>query len=315
MICSGGGIGVKVSGIATAIMGLLISLILAGCQSQRPSSRENPAPKATVLPSVSARPDQASVTAVPQPTSTQHLACPDAEGQLQENTYPGLVYKHELPYLVYLPPCYVDNGQSYPVVYLLHGYPYDQTHWLDLGLVQAYEQGVVSKGWPRVIFILPTVPEPLFTRTDGGVGSYEQEFIEGLLPAIEGRYRVLPNPAMRVLAGVSRGGVWALEIGLRNSDLIYHISAVSPALVYNQPRLRYDPFQIVREQRRSPATLFLSAAENETPFREDIEAFVRLLELQEIGHTFLLHPGNHNNESWKAHIEEILMLLLAGVSS
>jgi enterochelin esterase-like enzyme len=109
--------------------------------------------------------------------------------------------------------------------------------------------------------------------------------------------------------------VWALEIGLRNSDQFKHIIAVSPALVYNQPHPRYDPFEIVREERDFPKTLFVSAAENEAPFREDIEDFIDVLKQQGIDHSFLLHPGNHNDGTWRAVIEEILIHLLLGVSS
>ena len=308
--------------IAVPGMSLLLALAFASCGPRQSSSRANPAPKATSSPSSTPAPDlpsatpalQPSATPVLQPSATLRPACQEAEGQLLEGSYPGFVYSREIPFLIYLPPCYAEGVVGYPAVYLLHGYPYDETHWVDLGLLEAYELGVANDDWPRVIFVLPYIPEPLFTHSDGGVGSYEQEFVEGLLPAIETQYRVLPNADMRVLGGVSRGGVWALEIGLRNTDLIHHTAAMSPALVNNHPRLEYDPFQLVLEDRRFPETLFLSTGENETPFREKIEAFIELLELQGIEHSFLLHPGIHSDETWRAIIEEILVQLLVGVT-
>jgi enterochelin esterase-like enzyme len=112
-----------------------------------------------------------------------------------------------------------------------------------------------------------------------------------------------------VLGGVSRGGVWALEIGLRNADQFDHVIAVSPSLVNNYPRPLYDPFEIVREERILPATIFISAGENEAPFREAIEAFVDVLQQEEIVHSFLLHPGNHSDDSWRAVMSEILAQL------
>ena len=304
----------KAKVIVILVMSLQASLIITSCRPRQSSARTNPAPKATSSPSGTPVPDLPSATPVLHPSATVRPDCLDTEGKLLEGSYPGVVYERETPFLAYLPPCYTESELSYPIVYLLHGYPYDQTHWIDLGLLEAYERGVANDGWPRVLFVLPYIPEPLFTHSDGGVGSYEQEFVQGLVPAIEAQYRVLPSAKTRVLGGVSRGGVWALEIGLRNTDLFQHTVAISPALVYNQPRPRYDPFQIIREDRRFPETLFLSAAENETPFREEIEAFIDDLELQGIEHSFLLHPGNHSDESWRAIIEEILDQLLLGVT-
>ena len=185
----------------------------------------------------------AVATWTPAATADARPACDDVGGQLVGDTYVGLVSGKEIPFWIYLPPCYEDGVQSYPVVYLLHGYPYDQNHWVDLGLLEAYEAGPATGRWPAVVYVFPYAPEPLFTRTDGGDESYEQEFMEGLVPAIEEAYRVDRDPDQRVLAGVSRGGVWALEIGMRNADQIQHVLAISPALVYNQPRASYDPFQ------------------------------------------------------------------------
>jgi len=306
---------VKRKNARIAHMVLLLGWIFTSCQSQPAYWRANPALKATSTPFSHPDQDPPANTPTPKPSATVRPACLDTKGQLHESKYTGSVYAREISYIVYLPPCYADSALSYPVVYLLHGLPYDEYHWLDLGLVEAYELGTANYAWPQVIFVLPSIPEPLFTRSDGGVGSYEQEFLEGLVPAIEVQYRVASDAEKRVLGGVSRGGVWALEIGLRNTDVIQHTVAISPALVNNQPRPRYDPFQIVLEDRPFPETLFLSAAENETPFREEIEDFVQVLEQQGIDHTFLLHPGNHNDATWRAIIEQILEHLLAGLTT
>ena len=78
---------------------------------------------------------------------------------------------------------------------------------------------------------------------------------------------------------------------------------------------REDIERHLREERDFPKTLFVSAAENEAPFREDIEDFIDVLKQQGIDHSFLLHPGNHNDGTWRTVIEEILIHLLLGVSS
>ena len=121
--------------------------------------------------------------------------------------------------MIYLPPCYGSGVNDYPALYLLHGYPFDEKQWIDLGTIEIVD-GMIQAGMRSPFFVvMARQPEPLFRSTDGGPGSYEQEFLEGLVPAIEGDYEVHPGPTGRVVAGLSRGGVWALEIGLRNPGI------------------------------------------------------------------------------------------------
>jgi enterochelin esterase-like enzyme len=292
----------------------LIGLLALGCQPQPTLSDTSPILKATSTPTITPSPIVATSTSAPAPTNTEVFECSEITGTTMEGSYRGVVYKQEVPFIASLPPCYSLENRSYPVVYLLHGYPYDQTHWLELSLITTYEGGFNRGEWPGIIFVLPFVPEQLFIHTDGGVGSYEQEFLEGLVPFIESEFRVLESHNQRVLGGVSRGGVWALEIGLRNADQFDHVIAVSPSLVNNYPRPPYDPFEIVREERDFPATIFISTAEDETPFRQAIEAFVSVLEQEEITHSFLLHPGNHSDDSWRAVMGEILTQLFLDIT-
>ena len=241
-------------------------------------------------------------------------ACTEKAGAFVEGSYDSPVLNQQVPYLAYLPPCYGVESQSYPIAYLLHGYPYDQYHWPDLDLIRVYEQELAGGEWPRIVFVFPYVPDPLFTKTDGGAGSYEQEFLEGLVPAVTAAYRISPNSDLHILGGVSRGGVWALEIGLRNADQFGRIMAVSPSLVNNYPRASYDPFEIIREDRTFPATIFISTAEDEAPFRGKIEAFITALDREEIVYTFLLHPGVHSDESWRSVIGDLLSHMISGVA-
>jgi enterochelin esterase-like enzyme len=125
------------------------------------------------------------------------------------------------------------------MVVALHGKPFDEAHWDDLGLDEAAEAGIVAGEWSPLLLVMPHVPEPLFSQTDGGPGSYEQELLEGLLPAIGSRYPI--DHARLAISGISRGGVWALEIGLRHPETFGIVASLSPALALNRARPQYDP--------------------------------------------------------------------------
>src|SRR3970040_1901824 len=161
-----------------------------------------------------------------------------------ELRYKGVAVAREVPPLIYLPACYETQGASYPAAYFLHGKPYTEEQWLDLGLADLVEAGGANGGVPPVILGIAPQPEPLFSNSDGGPGSYETEFLEGLVSAVDRNFRTQARPQARAVVGLSRGGVWALEIGLRNPDQIGAVAALSPALGVNYPREAYDPLRL-----------------------------------------------------------------------
>ena len=228
---------------------------------------------------------------------------------MEEEAYPGVVVEGELPILIYLPPCYDEGSDPYSVLYALHGYPLDENHWNELGIVDVVEEGSVVGSWEPFIIVMPRIPNPLNTRSDGGPGSYEQEVLEGLIPYVEKTYRVIGTKGHRALAGVSRGGVWALEIGFRNSDVFDTVAALSPALHVNNPRPSYDPFILVRSVENLPTNIFLSAAEDEGGFRTKTEELVVLMQELGVPHTYLLSPGLHEDATWMAIMEDLVRFI------
>jgi enterochelin esterase-like enzyme len=232
-------------------------------------------------------------------------------GNLVTTNYEGVVVSEDIRVFVHLPPCYDIYDQEYPVLYVLHGYPLDENHWLDLGIIETVEEGYSTGRWPHFVIVLPQIPEQLNVSTDGGEGSYEQEFIEGAVPHILNSYRTLVGAESTGLAGVSRGGVWSLEIGLRNADMFGTVAALSPALHVNHPRPAYDPFSLVQDPINRPDRLFLSAGLDEDGFHEKTVEFVLLLESLGIPHTYLETPGVHENSTWIGIMGDLVAFLTA----
>ncbi len=225
-------------------------------------------------------------------------------------TYPGAVFDEDVRLTVYLPGCYSSSNEQYPSLYLLHGYPQDEQHWETLGVIDLVEEGIIAGKWPPILLILPNQTEPLFTKTDGGPGSYEQEMIEGLVPFIDETFRTLAEPQSRAIAGVSRGGVWALEIALRNPDVFNTVAALSPSLHVNHPRAPYDPFHIAGGDSPLPEMIFISGGAGEPSFLVKIELFAQHLTEEGIRHTFLFTDGNHTDESWEGILPEVIQFVM-----
>lgn len=295
--------------LSISLLVLAMCILPVSCSPPPGKISDGVSPKATIEWSVEPETPSAA-TAMPQISPTAQRDCQERAGELRSLNYPGGVFHEDVQLVVYLPPCYSNSNERYPGLYLLHGYPQDEQHWETLGVIDLVEEGILAGVWPPILIILPNQPEPLFTKSDGGPDSYEQEMIDGLVPFIDETYRTLAEPQSRAIAGISRGGVWALEIGLRNPDVFNTVAALSPSLSVNHPRALYDPFNIAGADSPLPDRILISGGEGEPSFLEKIELFAQHLTEEGIKHTFLLTDGNHTDVSWESILPEVIQFVM-----
>jgi enterochelin esterase-like enzyme len=294
----------------TRLLLLIVGLMLAGC-SKPQVDRSGQSPKATAAPAATASIDPRPAALDPSPTPSPFPGCTESEGRVERVAFTDPVQTSKMiPVNIYLPPCYPSSGLGYPVVYLLHGYPQDEQHWLDLGLLEVIEDQQAEE-WPPFISVMPFQPEPYFTHTDGGPGSWEAVMLDGLVPYIDANYHTLDQASSRALLGISRGGVWALEIGLRNPQVFDTVGALSPALIVNHPRPSYDPARIVRDSDRFPPNLWLSTGDSEPTFRQGVVQFAAVLDQEGISYTYYEYPGKHEDAAWATALQPALAFVIA----
>jgi enterochelin esterase-like enzyme len=137
------------------------------------------------------------------------------------------------------------------------------------------------------------------------------EFLEGLVPSIEAAYRADPRPAARAVAGISRGGVWALEIAFRRPAEFPAVAALSPALQVNLARAAYDPMKLAGSTPDLPQAIFLGAGENDWA-RWETETLAQALSARGVPVSWALVPGVHADATWQALIPQMLAFLTQG---
>ncbi len=303
------------------LLGMLLACgLIVGCTTSNPGSTADQltfgsptaAPASTSNPTEDGAHDLAATTA--EAVTTAALiptpAGPSTSGTLLSTRYPGLLSEGELPLTIYLPPGYDWTPGLLPAVYLLHGIDYDERQWVEIGVHRQLEARINAGDWEPLLLIMPRMPDPLLRSTDGGPDSYEVEFLNGLIPYVERNFRV--DPRRRALAGISRGGVWALEIALRHPEDFRGVAALSPALHMNFPRPQYDPSVIVEQASRLPSVIYLDAGEGEPRTRTAVLEFSELLLELGVGHTLMLGEGGHDQESWTQVAPAALAALVAG---
>lgn len=281
---------------------LCLSAVLAACSSA-PAVTPTSTPRAPEAYVPTATPTAVPPTPSPTPTLTPEptaFVCHAASGQVVETSYSSPILPRQVPVRVYLPPCYDETADRFPSVILLHGKPFTETHWLDLGADRLADEQIGLGTWPPFIMIMPLQPEPLFSQTDGGPGSYEAELIQGLLPFVDGAFRTIPGPEGRAIGGISRGGVWALEIGFLHPDVFGAVAALSPALAVNYARAAYDPLALAELGTATlPTRIFLGAGDVDWA-RPKTAALAESLVSHGGSPEFDQVTGDHVSATWQA---------------
>lgn len=289
---------------ASALAGLLT---LTACGLDAGPATPSPLPPlATQTATVTALPATATPAATPTP------ACGETTGQVLEDHYPGMLVEGEVPFRIYLPACAATAGERLPVLYLFHGYPFDESHWDALGIDEMVESWIQADQVPPFALVMPRLPEPLFRGPkSGGAGSYEAEMLQGLLPAVEAKYPVALSPERRAIAGISRGGVWALEIGMRHPEVFAVVAALSPALSVNLAPPEYDPLVLAAGTAPLPERFYLAAGAEDWA-RPKSEELAAVLQTRGKPVELAIVPGGHSADAWLAAIPSLLTYVTNG---
>ena len=226
--------------------------------------------------------------------------------------FPSAVIGRDQPYRIYLPPCYDYSDDIFPVLYMLHGYPYDDSHWDELGIDEAADMGIAQSTLPPFIVAMPAADnEGTFTKTSGGPGSFEGVMLDEFLPFVEAAYRVSSRPSERAIGGLSRGAVWSLEIAFRNPERFSAVGGHSAALNVNLAPSDYDPIYLASDPGLQSLRIYLDAGDDDWVL-PGVEQLHQALTRAGVAHVYGRYPGYHQDSYWSEHVAEYLAFYAAG---
>jgi enterochelin esterase-like enzyme len=137
---------------------------------------------------------------------------------LENETIHSKIFNRDLYYSVLLPENYNTLTDSFPVVYLLHGYDDNYTSWWQGGLIQYFSDLQVSETGP-MIFVMPQGFNSYFVNRYDGSVPYMNYFTTELVPAIDSIFRTKKNKTQRAVMGYSMGGYGALILLAKNPGI------------------------------------------------------------------------------------------------
>ncbi|MBI5930159.1 MAG: hypothetical protein HY862_12680 [Chloroflexi bacterium] len=273
----------------------------------------SPRPSATP-PFVTPLPTRIEATATPTlaPRSAITLpSCDETEGRVLDATFTSMIIEGDIPYRMYVPPCFFTSGQRYPYVILLHGSTFNYTQWTDdLGVQTVMDEELADplNPLPPMVLIMPDGDLLMQENTFDEEASYENVILDELIPAVESQYCLWTEREGRAIGGISRGGFWAISIAFRHQDLFSAVGGHSPVFDEGIAPPLNDPLQLAQTiPPTSQLRIYLDVTQTDIA-EANVTALSNILRSNGVLHTYEISPtGNHDNEYWAAHVLDYLM--------
>jgi enterochelin esterase-like enzyme len=220
---------------------------------------------------------------------------------------PGLVKQDVVPttrppqeFIIYLPPCYETfTDERYPVLYLLHGQTYTQDQWVRLGTPAIADQLIHANESMPFIMVFP---DDRYWNSPAGSG-FGDRFINDLIPYVDKNYRTLADREHRSLGGLSRGGGWTVQLGLRHFELFGALGLHSPAV------FKDDAPHVGRAIRSIPQDalpkLWLDIGDSDMELTSAMQLEDTLV-ATDYPHEFYRFTGDHSENYWSVHVEDYI---------
>lgn len=277
------------------IKSLLFVLFIAACTPQAVPPIHPEASVSPVATLITSSPT-AGLQPIPSPTVTPPPKCQSVEGTVLSKTLAD-ADGNEFHFRVYLPPCYPMAAPCYPTLYLLHGLASDESQWLDLGLVTTVDKLRRAGEMPPLIIILPRDPD----IRQPGQSVFDEWLLDVLLPWVDRHYQTCPE--RRGLGGISRGGAWAVHLGLMHPDLFRALGWHSPEIFWGDD-LKI-PGWLANLPPDAHLQVYLDAGNSDTslPRARWLEEQLRTFGVPYEWH---LTVGYHEEKLWRAHLLDYL---------
>ncbi len=163
-----------------------------------------------------------------EPSNLVPVAAPIPDG-LETVKFFSPAVSRTMKFDIVLPTAYHQSDESYPVLYLLHGYMQNYTVW-GRNLAGAF----YARNLYDLILVLPDGGNSWFVNyassVEGQQNNWEDHIIEDVVSYVDANFRTEARREGRAISGLSMGGFAAYALGLRHSDMFISIGSTSGAL-------------------------------------------------------------------------------------
>ncbi len=250
----------------------------------------------------------------PEPWELQGLP----HGVVERHFYTSQVVlglpNNQSDYYVYTPPGYNPKShQSYPVLYLLHGYSDAADAWTSVGKANFILDSLIASGKAKpMIVVMPLGygtmavlgPGRNPTISEQSYELYQKALLTEVVPQIEANYHVSKKREDRAIAGLSMGGHESLFIGLNHPELFAWIGTFSAGL--NSKALSELP--TLTPQKANLRLLWMACGVDDALLKPN-QAAIAKLKGEGLSVTAIETPGHHQWPVWRDNLIHFAPLL------
>jgi enterochelin esterase family protein len=264
--------------------------------------------------------NRASEVHVPGPASLPWETNDVPHGEIHHHFYKSSVVGDQRDFFVYTPPGYNPRAkQTYPVLYLLHGYSDDASAWNAVGRSNVILDNLIAQGKAKpMIVVMPLgygAPEVLLPNsgvwrdraiTDRNFDKFREALLTEVIPRVETAYLVVKDRNSRAIAGLSMGGSESLLTGLNTLNEFAWIGAFSSGGM--DPDFDKD-FPALDSKSAQPLRLLWIACGTDDHLIDLNRNFRAWLASKNVRHVDIETPGAHTWMVWRRNLAEFSALL------
>lgn len=249
-------------------------------------------------------------------------------GSVHKVWYDSETFGGERRMTVYTPAGYETSGETYPVLYLLHGMGGDEEAWQDLGRAIQILDNQIAAGLAKPMIVVMPNGNALRKAAPGytGDGMYipegqhsidpQQQFVKSfpeIIDFVESNFRVKADKESRAVAGLSMGGGHAWRLGMEYPDSFDYIGMFSPAVRWNGVGVdeNTDPAveTLLARQFANPPKVYLIQIGKDDFLYGLNESYRKLLDGKGLPYTYKESTGGHEWRNWRNYLVEFLPTL------
>ena len=241
-------------------------------------------------------------------------------GEVHHHFYKSGVVGDDRGFFVYTPPGYDPRGnQSYPVLYLLHGFSDDANAWTAVGRANVILDNLIAHGKAKpMIVVMPLgygAPEVLAPNsgvfhnralTERNFDRFREALLKEVIPRVEAAYLAVKDRNARAIAGLSMGGSESLLTGLNTLNQFAWTGAFSSGGITEE----FDKEFPALDAKAAPQPRLLwIACGTDDRLIEINRKFRAWLASKKIQHVDIETPGAHIWLVWRRNLTEFSSLL------
>src|SRR5579859_1661675 len=263
---------------------------------------------------------RASEVHVPGPPSLTWEIAAVPHGEIHHHFYKSKVVGDDRGFYVYTPPGYDPRGkQTYPALYLLHGYSDDASAWTAVGRANIILDNLIAQGKAKPMLIVmplgygePKILEPNSgafrdrALTDRNFDKFREALLTEVIPQVESAYLVKKDRDSRAIAGLSMGGAESLLTGLNTLDKFSYVGAFSSGGFTPEFDREFPALDVKSSQQLH---LLWIACGTEDRLIEINRNFRAWLASKGVKHADIETPGMHTWMVWRRDLTEFTQLL------